>query len=179
MRMFRAARPGSETPRVCAKWVLVVLGLMLWGGGIAEGSNRTAPDFTLPDLGGAEVSLQDFQGKFLLVNFWATWCGPCKVEMPSLEDLHRRFKSERFAVLGISNDIFGAKVVQPYVEAQGLTFPILLDPKLDVSNSFQVLSLPTTYLIDPEGNIIGELSGAENWTAPETIQYFENLLKNP
>ena len=98
--------------------------------------------------------------------------------MPSLESLYRRYQGRKLEVVGVSNDMFGERVVKPYVEAQGLTFPVLLDPGLDVSNSFRVMSLPTTYLIDPEGNIIGVLSGAENWTAPDTLQYFENLLKS-
>ena len=144
----------------------------------AETGTRPAPDIQLPDLQGREVRLKDFRGRYLLVNFWATWCGPCKLEMPSLETLYRRFGPDRLVVIGISNDMFGATVVKPYVEAQGLTFPILLDPQLDASNAFGVVSLPTTYLIDPRGNIIGELAGAENWASPDTLAYFENLLKS-
>jgi peroxiredoxin len=143
----------------------------------AEVSDKPAPDFSLPTLDGKSLGLEDFRGQYVVVNFWATWCGPCKMEMPSLEALHRRFKGRPLTVVGISNDMFGATVVAPYVKAQGLTFPILLDPNLEVSNAFGVLSLPTTVLVDPEGRIIGVLAGAENWSDPETVAYFESLLK--
>lgn len=161
---------------------VLLTGLTLWAlspvSVRAETDPRPAPAFSLPSLDGGDVRLKDFRGRYVLLNFWATWCGPCKVEMPSLESLYRRYQGRKLEVVGVSNDMFGERVVKPYVEAQGLTFPVLLDPGLDVSNSFRVMSLPTTYLIDPEGNIIGVLSGAENWTAPDTLQYFENLLKS-
>ena len=136
-----------------------------------------AQDFSLKNLEGKEVNLSQFRGKYLLINFWATWCGPCKIEMPSLEALYRRFKSDKFDMLGISNDMFGDRVVRPYVKASKLTFPMLLDQRMTVSHQYGVVSLPTTFLIDPQGKIIGVLQGAENWTDPETLLYFENLLK--
>ena len=146
----------------------------------AKASGETqhiASDFTLKNLDGKEVSLSQFKGKYLLINFWATWCGPCKIEMPSLEALYRRFKSDKFDMLGISNDMFGDRVVRPYVKASKLTFPMLLDQRMTVSHQYGVVSLPTTFLIDPQGKIIGVLQGAEDWTDPETLLYFENLLK--
>ncbi len=137
-----------------------------------------APDFTLKSLSGEDISLSGQRGKYVLVNFWATWCGPCKIEMPSLETLHQRFKSKKFSLLAISNDMFGAKIVEPFVKAHNLSFPILLDQQLQASKKFGVVSLPTTFMIDPEGNIIGELRGAEDWVSPNNILYFENLLAN-
>ncbi|MDP6657299.1 MAG: TlpA disulfide reductase family protein [Nitrospinaceae bacterium] len=136
-----------------------------------------AQDFSLKNLEGKEVNLSQFRGKYLLINFWATWCGPCKIEMPSLEALYRRFKSDKFDMLGISNDMFGDRVVRPYVKASKLTFPMLLDQRMTVSHQYGVVSLPTTFLVDPQGKIIGVLQGAEDWTDPETLLYFENLLK--
>ncbi len=143
-----------------------------------SGKTVPAPDFTLKSLSGEEVHLSDQRGKYVLVNFWATWCGPCKIEMPSLETLHQRFKSKKFSLLAISNDMFGAKIVEPFVKANNLSFPILLDQQLQASNKFGVVSLPTTFMIDPAGNIIGELRGAEDWASPDNILYFENLLAN-
>ena len=143
----------------------------------AKEETHLAGDFTLKNLDGQEVSLRQFRGKYLLINFWATWCGPCKIEMPSLEELYRRFKSDKFDMLGISNDMFGSRVVRPYVKAKNISFPVLLDQRMIVSHQYGIVSLPTTILIDPQGVIIGVLQGAENWSDPETLLYFENLLK--
>lgn len=82
-------------------------------------------------------------------------------------------------MIAVSNDIFGAQVVKPYIQAQNFTFTVALDPKLKVSNQFGVISLPTTFLIDPEGKIIGVLNGAENWAEPKTLLYFDQLLSAP
>jgi peroxiredoxin len=143
----------------------------------AEKEGMIAPNFTLKNLDGEEVSLSQFRGKHVLINFWATWCGPCKVEMPSLETLYQRFKNKNFALLAISNDMFGATIVKPFIKANNLNFTILLDQRLKASNAFGVTSLPATYMIDPQGKIIGALFGAEDWATPSNILYFENLLK--
>ena len=142
---------------------------------VKEGEN--APNFTLKNLDGKEISLNQFRGKHVLINFWATWCGPCKIEMPSLEALYERFKDRNFVLLAISNDMFGANIVKPFVKAHNINFPVLLDQRLKVSNAFGVVSLPTTFMIDPQGKIIGALFGAEDWATPTNILYFENLLK--
>ena len=142
-----------------------------------EDAPVNAPPFSISSLDGHELALNDYHGKYLLVNFWATWCGPCKVEMPSLELLYQKFNKRNFAMIAVSNDIFGAQVVKPYIEAQNFTFPVGLDPKLKVSNQFGVTSLPTTFLINPQGEIIGVLNGAENWVEPKTLLYFDQLLK--
>jgi len=144
---------------------------------LAKEDKHIASDFTLKNLDGNDVSLRQFRGKYLLINFWATWCGPCKIEMPSLEQLYRQFKSEKFDMLGISNDMFGKRVVEPYVLAKKITFPMLLDQRMTVSRQYGIVSLPTTILIDPQGIIIGVLQGAENWSDPKTLLYFESLLK--
>ena len=142
---------------------------------VKEGEN--APNFTLKNLDGKEINLNQFRGKHVLINFWATWCGPCKIEMPSLEALYERFKDKNFVLLAISNDMFGANIVKPFVKANNINFPVLLDQRLKVSNAFGVVSLPTTFMIDPQGKIIGALFGAEDWATPSNILYFENLLK--
>jgi len=160
-------------------WITV---LTLWTAAPAlagEDPPVPAPAFTLQTLDGHEVTLDDFQGNYLLVNFWATWCAPCKVEMPSLELLYRKFKERNLKVIAVSNDIFGAQVVEPYIQAQNFTFTVGLDPQLKVSNQFGVISLPTTFLINPQGQIIGVLNGAENWSDPKTLLYFDQLLQTP
>jgi len=160
-------------------WIWILAFMLATPSFAGEDPPVDAPQFSLPSLDGRELTLNDYQGKHLLVNFWATWCGPCKVEMPSLELLYRKFKKRNFAMIAVSNDIFGAQVVEPYIRAQEFTFPIGLDPKLKASNQFGVISLPTTFLIDPQGKIIGVLNGAENWADPKTLLYFDQLLTTP
>lgn len=167
------------------------LGILLWILALAlaliapapsfagEDSPVAAPQFSLPALKGQELTLSDYQGKYLLINFWATWCGPCQLEMSSLELLFRTFKERNLVVVAISNDIFGSQVVAPYIQAQNFTFRVGLDPQLKVSDAFGVIHLPTTFLIDPQGKIIGVLSGAENWADPKTLLYFDQLLATP
>lgn len=165
------------------------LGILLWILALAliapapsfagEDSPVAAPQFSLPSLKGQELKLSDYQGKYLLINFWATWCGPCQLEMSSLELLFRTFKERNLVVVAISNDIFGSQVVAPYIQAQNFTFRVGLDPQLKVSDAFGVIHLPTTFLIDPQGKIIGVLSGAENWADPKTLLYFDQLLATP
>lgn len=161
---------------------LGTIGLFLWLGASPAAAvtvNQPAPDFSLKSLSDTQFDLIEHRGKFLLLNFWATWCGPCKIEMPSLEKLHRHFQTRDLAVIGISNDMFGARVVAPFMKAHDLTFPVLLDPKLEVSNRYEVVGLPTTILINREGNVIGVLNGAEDWASPKTLNYFESLLATP
>ena len=141
--------------------------------------NEPAPDFSLNALDDTLFELSAHRGQYLLLNFWATWCGPCKMEMASLEKLHQHFQSRDLAVIGISNDMFGSRVVAPFMKAHALTFPILLDPKLEVSNRYEVVGLPTTILLDREGMVIGVLNGAEDWASPKTLHYFESLLAIP
>ncbi len=155
----------------------LVMALLIAQGAGQAGDEVQASGFTLTSLEGEDVSLDHYRGQYVLLNFWATWCGPCKVEMPSLEALHQRFKSDNLKVLAVSNDMFGEKVVRPYIEANKLSFTVLLDQQLEVSHQYGVVSLPTTFLIDPEGNIIGALRGAEDWSRPNTLSYFEDLLK--
>ena len=160
-------------------WILALALIVAAPSFAGEDPPVAAPRFSLPSLKGQELTLSDYQGKYLLINFWATWCGPCKLEMSSLELLYRKFKERNLAVVAISNDIFGAQVVAPFIQTHHLTFRVGLDPQLKVSDAFGVIHLPTTFLIDPRGKIIGVLSGAENWADPKTLLYFDQLLATP
>jgi peroxiredoxin len=117
---------------------------------LAVGS--TAPGFILQDLDGNNVSLEDFRGKDVLLNFWATWCGPCRIEMPLFERTYNEHRDHGLIVVGINFDEPEQTVIN-FREEFGLTFPILLDPGADVQRLYQILGYPSSIWIDREGNI--------------------------
>ena len=121
--------------------------------GKPDQERKTAPEFSLKDSNGQTVHLADYKGKVVLLDFWATWCGPCKVEIPWFIEFEQQFKDRGFAVLGVSMDEDGWAVIKPYVRDRKMNYRILLgDDK--VSTSYGGLdALPTTLLIDREGNI--------------------------
>lgn len=135
-----------------------------------------APDFSVPGLGVPLVRLRDFKGQVVLLNFWATWCPPCREEMPSMERLYRRFRSRGFTILALSIDSRGEEVVRPFVKSFGLTFPIGLDPKMSVSGEYRMAGLPTSVLIDDGGRIVAVAVGPRDWDSPAARQVIEKLL---
>ncbi|MBI4377647.1 MAG: TlpA family protein disulfide reductase [Nitrospinae bacterium] len=138
----------------------------------------SAPDFTLMTLDNKKVALKDLRGKYVFLNFWATWCGPCKDEMPSMEKLYQRFKTRKnFEMLAISIDKGSAETVNKYISGNRFTFTILLDTNNRVASEYSVTGIPTTYLIDPQGFIINKAIGARDWEHKETIEFFENILR--
>ncbi len=122
-----------------------------------------APDFTVPRLGSGSLSLKDFRGGGVFLNFWATWCTPCKKEMPSMERLYRRHKDRGFTIVAISIDTGGTDLVASFVRQLALTFPIGLDPDVQVANRYTVRALPSSFLIDRTGNIVAIAIGPRDW----------------
>ncbi len=139
--------------------------------------NLRAVDFTLQDMKGVKVSLSDYRGKIVFMNFWETWCPPCRQEMPSMEKLYNKYKNDGLVILAIAGDREGLKVVKPFVEKRGLTFPILLDSKGRVSNTYGIFALPTTIIVGVDGIIIGKVQGGADWFTDDVQEYFESLLK--
>lgn len=135
-----------------------------------------APDFTVPGLRSPRLSLRNFKGQVVFLNFWATWCPPCREEMPAMERLYRRFRTRGFAILAVSIDSRGADVVTPFVTHFGLTFPIGLDPKTEVANRYMLRALPTTVLIDRGGQIAALAFGARDWDGSAAHRVIETLL---
>jgi peroxiredoxin len=147
---------GDEMSKKCVYLMLsVMLTLMATAGGTAAASGAAAPAFTLRDINGASVSLSDFKGKVVLLNFWATWCGPCKQEMPHLDKLDKDFGPQGFKVLSIStDDARAASKVKPYIKGRGYGFTVLLDKDTSVVSQFNPSkTLPYTVLIGRSGNI--------------------------
>ncbi len=126
------------------------------------GSATRAVDFRLPALDGGELSLSDFQGEWVILTFWASWCGPCRIEMPSLETLHRERGDHGLVVLGVSldNEIEAAR---SFVEGIELSFPLLWDERGTVGRDYKASAIPMSYLIDPQGGLVGVATGARDW----------------
>ena len=138
-----------------------------------------APGFTARNLKGNRVRLADHEGKVIILNLWATWCGPCRVEMPGLENLYRRFRSEGLEVLAVSLDKGGVEKVQAFTDDYQLSFPVLLDPEGQVESLYESFTIPTTFVIDRKGMVVAEVDGAKNWESEETFEALEYLLKAP
>ncbi len=135
-----------------------------------------APAFTLRNLENNRVNLSDFKGQVVILNFWATWCAPCRVEMPAFETLYRRYRSEGLTLLAISIDKGGIDAVKKFVEERKLSFPVLMDTEGTVERIYPSFSIPTTYVIDREGHIATRVDGAKNWKSKETFEAVEYLL---
>jgi len=140
-------------------------------------SGTKAPNFRLEDLGGKKSELKHYKGRVVFLNFWATWCGPCKEEMPSMEELWKQFKDKDFVFLTISVDYAGIKPVKEYIEKNRYTFPVLIDPKGKTLDLFEVRGIPTTFLIDQKGGLIGKAIGPRDWKRPEMVSIVNLLLE--
>jgi peroxiredoxin len=138
---------------------------------------KMAPNFSLEDLNGQKVELKNFKGKVIFLNFWATWCGPCKEEMPSMEFLWQWFKGKDFLLLSISVDYEGVKPVKEYVEKQRYTFRVLIDPQCQTLDLYEVKAIPTTLIIDKKGQIVAVATGPKNWRSPEAASLVDLLIK--
>jgi len=143
---------------------------------VPEVARHDAPEFVSENLHGGSTALADYRGKLVLLNFWATWCMPCREEMPGMESLWQKYKDQGLIVLAISNDEGSKKRVETFFKMFDLSFPVLLDPDSKVSDLYKVSSMPTSFLIDGNGKIISRIVGTEEWFSPEAIQLVENLL---
>ena len=132
-------------------------------------------DISLQDLNGMMVKFSDFKGKIVFLNFWATWCPPCRFEMPAMEKLHKKLKDKDFVMLAVDLQD-PVSVVKQYFKKNKLTFTSLLDADGQVSGLFGVRSIPTTFILDKEGRIIGGAVGAREWNSQESVALFEHLI---
>jgi len=138
-----------------------------------------APDFILQTLDGRDMHLSEYRGHVVFLNFWATWCGPCKVEMPAMEKLYREFRTKGFVVVAVSSDAEGPAVTRPYRDALGLSFTIADDSEMLVSRLYGVRSLPLTFLVNREGVITHQIFGARDWGDSEARSGIRQLLRSP
>jgi len=142
-------------------------------------AGRPAPSLSLPNLDGTEVSLDAMRGKVVLLNFWATWCGACRSEMPSLECLYRDFSSySDFALLTVSTGERGKRSVEQFVAENSYDFPVLLDTENTASSAYGVSGLPSTFVIDRDGRIVWSHAGALDWSNSSLRDPLKKLLEN-
>ena len=118
----------------------------------AVGVNSEAPDFTLETLAGGNLRLQEHRGEVLLINFWASWCGPCRQEMPILDRLHQRYEEAGFAVLGVNVE-GKRKPAEKIAKKSKVTFPVLIDAGQKVSEAYDLEAMPTTVVVDRNGKV--------------------------
>mgnify|MGYP001215116886 FL=1 len=136
-------------------------------------NKKMAPDFILIGMDGKEYSLADLSGKFALVNFWATWCTPCKAEMPTLEAIHKKFNSDNFTVVGIHVGP-GPEAIENYLTLNPVSFPIYID--MDLEYDWGVPGLPTTFLISPTGEMLYRAVGKRDFASPDMENFFNTLI---
>jgi cytochrome c biogenesis protein CcmG/thiol:disulfide interchange protein DsbE len=143
---------------------------------IAADKRTAANDFKLVDSNGQEVQLSDYKDKVVLLNFWATWCGPCEVEIPWFKEFETTYKDRGFAVLGVSTDEGGWPTVRAYIDTRKMNYRVVLDDRKMPAPYKDIEALPTTFLIDRQGRIAGTHTGL---VSKSTYQYgIEKLLAN-
>jgi cytochrome c biogenesis protein CcmG, thiol:disulfide interchange protein DsbE len=145
-----------------------------------------APNFTAYDLKGDTVSLADFRGKVVMVNIWATWCGPCQQEVPAIQRLYEKFKDQPdFQIMAVSVDAPVGKFdadgepggdLKAFAEAHGLTYPIFHDPSGKIEELYQTTGIPETFIVGRDGVIYRKVAGGTDWDAPANQELVRRLL---
>ncbi|MDE0358305.1 MAG: TlpA disulfide reductase family protein [Gammaproteobacteria bacterium] len=178
----------SRIPYLVAVLGAGALVLMAWAGrGRFQpvGLGADAPAFTISDLQGQPVSLEDHRGRVVLVNIWATWCGPCIVEMPSMQRLYEQLDGQPFDILAVSVDAaLGERDeagnpggdVGFFAREHGLTFKILHDASGRIRQTYRTTGVPESFLIGKDGVIYKKIAGATEWDSPENLELIQRLL---
>ena len=141
------------------------------------GKRQTAPDFALKDINGKTVHLSDYRGKVVLLDFWATWCGPCKLEIPWFMQFERKYKDRGFAVLGVSMDDDGWQSVKPFIQDIGVNYRVVMGDERTGDLYGGIEALPTAFLIDREGRVAIQHVGLSS--RKEFEDGIEKLLETP
>ena len=170
--------------------ILLIVVILLVGGAAYLSSTGTlhepvksvvagdvAPDFQLEDTEGNLVSLASLRGKVVLLNFWATWCPPCREEMPSMEKLNEIMAGDDFVMLAVNAEEDGRTVVPEFLAKNPHTFTILYDDKGVVQKRYGVYKFPESFVIRKDGTVSEKIIGPIDWASPKTIAYFKNLTK--
>jgi peroxiredoxin len=173
---FIAAFVFDANPLAKAKPENRILDQLLDDMGVEKIPPGTVPvEVRLQDLNGADVGISDFRGKIVFLNFWATWCPSCVIEMSSMEKLHRKLKDKDFAMVTISIQD-SAAAVKLFFKQNKLTYTALLDSTGKTVPGFGIRAIPTTLILDKTGRIIGRVMGPREWDSRESIAMFEHLV---
>jgi peroxiredoxin len=167
------------------RWIMGMLLLLVVLGGCTKekpaprsiGEGQPAVDITLRDLAGQEVKLSDLRGKVVLLNFWATWCPPCRAEIPSMAKLNQLMAGKPYQMLAVSIDDQGKPAVETFFQQQGVTLPTYLDPEQKIAKVYGVTGVPETFIIDKQGVIQKKVIGGMDWSSPEVVSYLEGLAR--
>ena len=165
---------------------LVLTAVLVFGSAVPQAlaadslrAGDDAPEFTIMTLDGETVSLSDYRGKVVFLNFWASWCPPCRAEMPSIESLKTKMDDCDFEILAVSVDSGNQEKiinkVQTYIDDNGFTFEVLIDNEMIVAKNYGVISVPTTFILDESGVIVEISRGAEYWDESARLTQFRNL----
>ena len=168
-------RHGSSWHSLLAMGLCLVCLLSLAHCAKQEQSSSLAPDFSLKTLDGQEITLSRLRGKVILIDFWATWCGPCRESIPHLIHLHNTYQAKGFEVIGLSQDKGDVETVRNFVKSLDIPYPIAMSPE-EVSRSFGVSALPTAFLVDREGRIQQKMLGFSTTIAKQMTSKIEELL---
>lgn len=141
---------------------------------IRPSRQKAADDFTLPTMQGANFRLAEQRGKLVFINFWATWCPPCREEMPAMERLWQRYQGDGLVMVAVSLDA-NPKVVPPFVKRHGFTFSVVLDPTMQVASAYGVRALPASFIVDREGNLAALALGPRIWDNKASYALIEGL----
>ena len=135
-----------------------------------------APEFSLLNRSNQRISLENFQGKLLLLNFWATWCAPCVEEMESLEKLYQKLKSKGFEVIAVSLDEEGWKAIDGFLKRTPVTFTILLDEDFSIAQKYGTYRVPESFLIGRNGEVLEKIFGPQDWVEEKMVRKIEGYL---
>jgi len=167
-------KPGVLSVVLAAALVLTIS--LSYAGGLMDKMTSTqASNFTLMSAHGSDISLSDYEGKFVLLNFWATWCPPCVKEMPALNELHNKLGGNGLKVVGVHVGPALATVKQ-FLKNKPVDFDIVIDKSMSLS-SWQVSGLPTTFLINPSGKLIYKATGEREWGSDEMAEFLKGIMK--
>jgi len=166
--------------KICLLSILIFFMLIgtntLQGKAFAGAENSKAPDFSLKDINGKDFTLSSLKGKVVILSFWATWCHPCKDEMPKLNKLYKEMRSMGLEIVAVSSD-YSIGSLKDFIVKNSLDFSILYDEKRTVTRQYKIPYLPVTFLIDKNGVIVEKITGEFEWPSGEMKKKLEKLLQ--